>query len=131
MTRHHAESNINILLTRNLPTDSGVRQWSHSLMIPMHSLWAKSKYRTCGQFECDVTWFCFCFDFVRSRARCGCRSIDCWRGCGGCSFKIGRPSSSGWKKMLDVDGQRVLGVWKIRQFSWTSYVYRPKEKVEK
>ena len=26
MTRHHAESNINILLTRNLPIDSGVRQ---------------------------------------------------------------------------------------------------------
>ena len=24
----------NILLTRNLPTDSGVRQWSHSLLIP-------------------------------------------------------------------------------------------------
>ena len=29
MTRHHAESNINILLTRNLPIDSGARQWSH------------------------------------------------------------------------------------------------------
>ena len=28
MTRHHAGSNINILLTRNLPFDSDVRQWS-------------------------------------------------------------------------------------------------------
>ena len=26
MTRHNAESNINILLTRNIPIDSGVRQ---------------------------------------------------------------------------------------------------------
>ena len=26
MTRYHAESNINIILTRNLPIDSGVRQ---------------------------------------------------------------------------------------------------------
>ena len=26
MTRHHAESNINILLTRNLPIDYGARQ---------------------------------------------------------------------------------------------------------
>ena len=28
-----------------------------------------------GQFECDVTWFCFCFDFVSSNARCGCCSL--------------------------------------------------------
>ena len=28
-----------------------------------------------GQFECDVTWFCSCFDFVGSHARCGCCSI--------------------------------------------------------
>ena len=28
MTRYHAESNINILLTRNLPIDSSVRQWT-------------------------------------------------------------------------------------------------------
>ena len=54
--------NINILLTRNLPIDCGVRQWSHPLMIPWHCLWAKSNNRTLGQFECDVTclllfWF--------------------------------------------------------------------------
>ena len=27
--------------------------------------------------------------------------------------------------MLDVDGQVGGGVLKIREFSWTSYVYRP------
>ena len=74
MTRHHAESNISILLTRNLTINSGVKQRSHPLMILTHCLWAKSN-RTRGQFECDVTWFCFCFDFVRSHARCGCCSI--------------------------------------------------------
>ena len=75
-TRHHAESSINVLLTRTLPIDSDVRQSNHSLMIPLHSLWAKSNKRTRGQFECDVNWFCFCFDFVRSLARCGCCFID-------------------------------------------------------
>ena len=37
----------------------------HPSMIPLHCLWPKSNSRTRGQFECDVTWFCFCFDFVR------------------------------------------------------------------
>ena len=35
MTRHRAEPNINILLTRNLPFDSDVRHGSHDLMIPV------------------------------------------------------------------------------------------------
>ena len=73
-------SNINILLTRNLWIDSGVRQWRHALMIPLHCLWAKSNNRTCGKFECNVTWFCFYFEFIRSHARCGCRSIVYYRG---------------------------------------------------
>ena len=77
MTRHYAEPNISILLTRNLPFDSDVRQWRHPLMIPQHCFWAKSNNRTHGQFECDVTWFRFCFDFVRSHAQCGCFSIVC------------------------------------------------------
>ena len=59
MTRHQAEPNINILLTRNLPFDSDFRQWSHPSMIPLHCLWAKSNNRTRGQFECDATWFWF------------------------------------------------------------------------
>ena len=25
-------------------------------MTPLHYLWAKANNRTCGQFECDVTW---------------------------------------------------------------------------
>ena len=66
MTRHHAEPNINILLTKTLPFDFDGRQRSHTLMISLHCLWAKSNNTTRGQFECDVTWFCFCFDFVRS-----------------------------------------------------------------
>ena len=64
--RHHIEPNINMLLTRILAFDSEVRQWSHPLMIPLYCLRAKSNNRTRGQFECDVTWFSFCFDFVRS-----------------------------------------------------------------
>ena len=42
-------------------------------MIPLHYLRAKSKM--CGQFEFDLIWFCYWFDFVRSHARCGCCSI--------------------------------------------------------
>ena len=77
MTRHHAEPSINILLTRNLTFDSYVRQWSHPLITPFHCLWAKSNYRMRGQFECNLTWFCFCFDFIRSHALCGFCSIAC------------------------------------------------------
>ena len=73
MARHRAERNINKLLTRNFPSDSYVRQWSH----PLHCLWDKLNNKMCGQFECDVTWFCFCFDFVRSHVRCGCCSKVC------------------------------------------------------
>ena len=62
MTRH-VEPN-NILLTRNLSFDSGVRKWSLPLIIPLHYLWAKSNNRKRGQFECDLIWFCFSFDFV-------------------------------------------------------------------
>ena len=45
MTRHHAEPNINISLTRNLPFDSDVSQRSHPLMISLHCLWTKSNNR--------------------------------------------------------------------------------------
>ena len=88
MTRHHAESNINILLTRNLPFDSDVRQWSHFLMISLHCLWAKANNKMRGQCECDMTWFCFYFEFVRSHARCGCCSIFCQRGGGEVRLKL-------------------------------------------
>ena len=62
MTKHHAEPNINILLTRNLPFDSDV-------VISLECLWTKQNNRTRGQFGYGVTWFWFCFDFVRSHAR--------------------------------------------------------------
>ena len=54
MPRHHAEWSINMLMTRSLPVDFGVKQWSHSLMKPLHCLWAKSNNKTRGQFEFDV-----------------------------------------------------------------------------
>ena len=76
-TRHHTEPNVNILLARNIFFDPDVRQWSHPSMIPMHCLWAKANNRTCGQFECDMTWFCFCFDFVHSQIQCVCCSMVC------------------------------------------------------
>ena len=56
MTRHHAEPNINILFTRNLPFDSDVRQWGHSFMIPLHCLWAKSNNRTWRYYYSQLFW---------------------------------------------------------------------------
>ena len=35
MARHHAEPNIDVLLAKNLPLDSDVREWSHPLRIPL------------------------------------------------------------------------------------------------
>ena len=61
MRRHHTEPNSDILLTRNLPFDSDVRQWSYPLMIPLQCLWAKSNNWTCGECGIDVTWFYFLF----------------------------------------------------------------------
>ena len=49
------------------------------LLIPLHCLWAKPNNRTRGQFECDMTLFRFCFDFVRSLVRYGCFFIVCLR----------------------------------------------------
>ena len=59
-------------------------------MIPLHGLRAKSKNRTRGQFECDVTWFCCSFDFVRLHAL-----YHLERGEG--SFEIGQPWCREWK----------------------------------
>ena len=89
MTRHHAELNIKLLLTRNIPIDSGVGQGSHPLTTPLHCLWAKSNNRTRSQF-----------------------------------LKL-HVQSQGDGKILDADEQGVGWVLKIRQFSWTLYVYRP------
>ena len=63
LTRHYAESNISILLTKTLSL-------ALTSDIALHCLWTKSNNRTRSQFECGVIWFCFCFDFLRSDARC-------------------------------------------------------------
>ena len=77
MSRYHAN---NIVLARNLPFGSDVKEWSHPLMISLHCLWAKSNNRTRGKFEYGVALFIiFLFDFVYSHARCGCCSIVCLR----------------------------------------------------
>ena len=52
MIKHHAK---NILLTRNLPFDSDIKQWCHLLAIPLRYLWAESNNRTRCQFEYDAT----------------------------------------------------------------------------
>ena len=82
-------------------------QWSHSLMIPLHCLRAKSSYRTRDQFEFDVTWFCFCFDFVCSHTRCSYYSIVCWRGWeeGAVHLTLDVQGQEGGK-ILDVVGLR-------------------------
>ena len=46
-------------------------------MIPLHCLRAKSNNRMGVKFECDVAWFCFCFNIARLHARFGCCSIVC------------------------------------------------------
>ena len=76
--------------------------------MPWHCLWAKSNIRTRGQFECDVTLFWFCFDFIHSHAWCSCCSIACWRG-----FKIGRLRSRGRK---NCGRSWVGGSWKLHNF---------------
>ena len=93
-------------------------------MIPLHCLWAKSNNRTRGQFECGMTWFCFCFDVVRFYAQCDCYSIVCGRGgvLVGVHLKLD-VQGQGSGKILDLDGQGEEKT--TRQFSWTSYVYRP------
>ena len=84
---------------------------------------AKSNNVMRGQFECDVTWFCFSFDFVCSRVWCCCCSTVCSIGGEG-RLKIERPNSRGWKKCGPRWTGR-MGLLKFKQFSWASYVYHP------
>ena len=111
MTLHHADSNINIIWTRNLPIDSGVRQWSYRLMKPLHCLWAKSNNRARVQFEFYGIWFCFCFDFVRSQVRYSCCYIAFWRGWG-VHLKLDIQGQGGGE-ISDVDGQGNEKFWKL------------------
>ena len=107
VTRHHAEPSVYILVTRSLPFNSDVRQWSHLLMIPLHCLWAKSNNGRRDQFECDVTWFYFCFNFVRSHAR----SVRKKR----VRLKLYVHGQEG-EKISDLDGQAGEESWKLDNF---------------
>ena len=139
MARCHAEPTINILLTRNLPFDSDIRQRSHTLMIPLHYLQAKLNKRTLGQFEFDVTQFVFFFftsffhmhgAVVLSQFVCSRKSINKPQKSrmigyhleSGSSFEIRRTKSREWKN-VGHRWTRGVGVLRIGQFSWTSYVY--------
>ena len=64
MTRHYAESSINILLTWNLPTESGVRQWSHSLMN--HCIVCRLDWTIERVINLNVTWIGFALFSFRS-----------------------------------------------------------------
>ena len=61
-------------------------------MMSSYCLGAKSNNRTRVQLECDMTWFCFCFDFV-----------------GGVCLKLDVQGQKG-RKMLEVDEQGVEGL---------------------
>ena len=77
MTRHHAN---NILLTRNLPFDSDVRQWNHPKWYHCIVCWLN--WTTGRLVSLNVMWLYFLFflfDFVHSHARCRCCSIVCLR----------------------------------------------------
>ena len=72
-------------------------------------MWAKSNNRTHGQFEFDVTWFCFSFNLVRSHAQCGYYSIVCSSVWGGVRLKLDVQDQEG-AEILDVNGQGVGGL---------------------
>ena len=115
-----AESNNNISLTKNLTINSGVRQRSHPLMIPLHCLWAKSNNRTRNQFESDV----WCDDFIRLHARCGCCFVVCWKGTLG--LKLDVQGQGGGKNF----GHRWTGgrgrSWKLDNFLGSHMCIVPK-----
>ena len=59
-----------------------------------------------GQYECDMTWFYFCFDFIHSHAQYHLeRRVH---------LKLA-VQGQGCRRILDVDGQGVEGLenWTI------------------
>ena len=130
MTKYYAN---NILLARNLPFESDVRQWSHLLMIPLHCLWAKSSNRTRGQFEYDVTYFFGClflFDFVHLHAWCGCCSIVYWHFHVRQAKQVDRKMSTE-KTFRDIFGQLQTRKSRYWGFSSTSASFRYTRKKKK
>ena len=108
MTRYHAESNINILSTRNLLIESDIRQWSHPYNDTIALLWAKANNRTriLKEFWFRSLTYTVKLSFHNLLERIGLKLDVQGRGGG---------------NILDIEGQRGWGVLKIRQFSWTSY----------
>ena len=78
-------------------------------MKSLHCLWAKSNNRTHGQIECDMNWFCFCFDFVLSHIR-----YHLEKGGEGVHMKLDVHGQEIGKN-VDLDGQGVGGLenWTI------------------
>ena len=73
-------------------------------------MWAKSNNRTRSQFECDVAWVWFYFDFVCSHAECGCCSIVFQRGWSMDSVKLDVQGQRGGN-ILDVNGYGALKIF--------------------
>ena len=62
MTRHHVESIIDKISSCCLLCQTVKPCFNDTIALFVGTM---SNNRTCGQFECDMTWLCFCFDFVR------------------------------------------------------------------
>ena len=75
-----------------------------------------SSNRKRGQFECGMTWFCVCFNFVCSHAQCDCCAKLCWKEWGRVYLKWGVQDQRDGK-MLGVDGERVGGSWELENFT--------------
>ena len=76
-------------------------------MILLQFLWTKLNKRIHDQFKCDMTLFCFCFDFICSYARYHLE--------GGGLFEIGHPRPREWKKFRRrwTEGVGGLENWTI------------------
>ena len=76
------------------------------LMIALYCLRAKSNMSKRSQFERDVTWFYFCFDFVRLHARYHLERGIC--------FKLDVQDQGGGRiSDVDVPGMKSLENWTI------------------
>ena len=79
-------------------------------MKPLHCLWAKSSNRTRAQFECDVTWFCFYFDFVHSLDDAVVIPYFVGEGGGGDGFRLSFNVRGQGVEKIYVDGQGVFSL---------------------
>lgn len=61
---------LDIMLSETVIYHWQEMKWSHPFMRSLDCLWVKSNKRMRGVFECNVTWYCFCFGYICSYARC-------------------------------------------------------------